>query len=82
MRPGPEAPYLRYLVTGVPRIVPPLVAVAAWPSALLVDSGAAAVGAVRETVEAEGRTRLRDRYVITAPVAAMAGRLRLSPAIR
>ena len=34
---------------------------------------------MRETVDAEGRTRLRDRYVITAPVAAMARRLQLEP---
>ena len=68
---------LRYAAAGA--IVAALVAVAAWPSAHLVDSGTAAIGAVRETVEAEGRTRLRDRYVITAPVAAMARRLELEP---
>jgi HlyD family secretion protein len=75
MRPDPKL--LRYLAAGA--VVAALVAVAAWPSAHLVDSGTAAVGAVRETVEAEGRTRLRDRYVITAPVAAMARRLELEP---
>lgn len=75
MRPDPK--FLRYAVAGA--IVVALVAVAAWPSAHLVDSGTAAIGTVRETVEAEGRTRLRDRYVIAAPVAAMARRLELEP---
>jgi HlyD family secretion protein len=60
-------------------LVAALVAVAAWPRARLVDSGEAARGPVRETVEAEGRTRLRDRYVIAAPIAAMARRLQLDP---
>ena len=50
-----------------------------WPSARLVDSGQAERGPVRETVDAEGRTRLRDRYVIAAPIAAMARRLQLEP---
>jgi HlyD family secretion protein len=69
--------HLRYLVAGV--IVAVLVAVAAWPTARLVDSGQAVRGPVRETIEAEGRTRLRDRYVIAAPIAAMARRLQFEP---
>jgi HlyD family secretion protein len=69
--------HVRYVVAGA--IVAALVAVAAWPRARLVDSGEAARGPVRETVEAEGRTRLRDRYVIAAPIAAMARRLQLEP---
>jgi HlyD family secretion protein len=68
---------LRYLVAGA--IVAALVIAAAWPAARLVDSGQAARGPVRETVEAEGRTRLRDRYVIAAPIAAMARRLQFEP---
>jgi len=69
--------HARYAVAGV--VVAALVAIAAWPDARLVDSGQAANGPVRETVEAEGRTRLRDRYVIAAPIAAMARRLQLEP---
>ena len=68
---------LRYLVAGI--AVAALIAVAAWPSARLVDGGEAARGLVRETIEAEGRTRLRDRYVIAAPIAAMARRLQFEP---
>lgn len=73
----PDSKLLRYLAAGI--IVAALAVIAAWPSARLVDSGAAATGRVRETVEAEGRTRLRDRYVITSPVAAMARRLEIEP---
>ena len=56
-----------------------LVAIAMWPSARLVDAVAVDVGEVRETVEAEGRTRLVDRYLIAAPVPAIARRLLLAP---
>ncbi|HEY5558722.1 MAG TPA: hypothetical protein VIK49_03240, partial [Steroidobacteraceae bacterium] len=72
---GPKR--IRYLAAGA--IVAALVAVALWPSARLIDSGQAERGPVLETVDAEGRTRLRDRYVIAAPVAAMARRLQLEP---
>lgn len=69
--------HIRYLAAGA--IVAALVAVALWPSARLIDSGQAERGPVLETVDAEGRTRLRDRYVIAAPVAAMARRLQHEP---
>jgi len=68
---------IRYLVAGL--IVAALLAVAFWPSARLIDSGQADRGPVVESVDAEGRTRLRDRYVIAAPVAAVARRLQLEP---
>lgn len=56
-----------------------LVALALWPTAVRVDSAAVATGTVRETLEAEGRTRVRERYLITAPVAAAVRRLHLAP---
>lgn len=40
-----------------------------------VDLGVASRGPLRVTVEQEGRTRVVDRYVITAPVAAYARRI-------
>lgn len=42
-----------------------------------VDLGVASRGPLRVTVEQEGRTRVVDRYVITAPVAAYARRIGL-----
>lgn len=68
---------IRYLAAGA--IVVALIGFALWPSARLIDSGQAERGPVLETVDAEGRTRLRDRYVIAAPVAAMARRLQFEP---
>lgn len=52
---------------------------AMWPRARLADIRQAGRGDVRETIDAEGRTRLVDRYVITAPVNAVARRLALRP---
>ena len=56
-----------------------LIAAAVWPGARPVDAVVVDIGTVRETLDAEGRTRVRDRYLITAPVAAMARRQALEP---
>ena len=47
------------------------------PQPIDVDVGVASLGLLRVTVEQEGRTRVVDRYVITAPVAAYARRMTL-----
>ena len=47
------------------------------PQPLAVDLGVASRGPLRVTIEQEGRTRVVDRYVITAPVAAYARRISL-----
>ena len=56
-----------------------LAVIALWPSSTLVDTARVDRGTVRATVDAEGRTRVIDRYVISAPVAATARRLLLEP---
>ena len=71
---------LRLILVAV--IVTALLAVALWPAARLVDTATVDVGLVRQTIEAEGRTRLKDRYEITAPLAATARRLELEPGDR
>ena len=63
------------LVAGVGAL---LVALALWPTTVRVDSTVAKTDTVRETFEAEGRTRVRDRYVITAPLAGTIRRIDLS----
>jgi len=68
---------IRYAAAGL--IVLILLAVTLWPASQPVDSGVVDRGPIRETVEAEGRTRLHDRYVIAAPIAAMARRMQLEP---
>lgn len=50
-----------------------------WPSARPVDLAMAERGPVLDSFEAEGRTRVRDRYLIAAPVTATARRLLLQP---
>jgi HlyD family secretion protein len=67
----------RYLV--VAAIVATLLFTALRPTPRLVDSADIGRGTVVATIEAEGRTRVRDRYVITAPIAAQARRLQLQP---
>lgn len=56
-----------------------LLTIAAWPAARLVDGAVVDRGEVGSSVEAEGRTRLVDRYLIAAPVPAIARRLVLRP---
>lgn len=56
-----------------------LATMALWPKALRVDTAVVARGDIALTLEAEGRTRLRERYTLTAPVAAIARRLNLQP---
>lgn len=59
-----------------------LLLVALWPTARLVDTASVDTGSVRHSIEAEGRTRLKDRFEITAPLAANARRLHLEPGDR
>lgn len=77
MNAGSRARIIRYVLFAA--VVLALALTLLWPSPLLVDSARADRGPVRESVDAEGRTRLRDRFVITAPVAANARRLTLEP---
>lgn len=69
--------WLRYLIIGA--VLAALAAMALWPTALKVDAAAVDRGVVRETLEAEGRTKVRERYVVTAPMAATLRRLTLQP---
>lgn len=48
-----------------------------WPRAVAVETVAVAQGPLTVTVEEEGKTRVRDRYVIAAPVAGHARRTEL-----
>jgi HlyD family secretion protein len=47
-----------------------------WPKPLAVEMAAATVGALRATVNEEGKTRIKNRFVVSAPVA---GQLRRIP---
>ncbi len=60
-------------------LVAALLAVGFWPSAAPVDLAPATRGPLRVTVDEEGETRVRDRFVVSAPVAGRVLRVELEP---
>jgi HlyD family secretion protein len=56
-----------------------LVTYAIRPESLQVETAAVARGPLRVTLDEEGRTRVRDRYVIVAPVTGRVGRIEVEP---
>src|SRR5437660_4244649 len=69
-RPRRWVPYLGGVV------VVAAIVVGLWPQPVPVETAAATVGTLRATVNEEGKTRIRQRFVISAPVA---GQLRRIP---
>ena len=67
------------LSTGV---VGALLAVALWPRTVDVDLASVSRGRLVVTVEEEGRTRVRDRFVVAAPVSGRILRIDLEPGDR
>jgi HlyD family secretion protein len=67
----------RYLVTLL--IVGGLVAVALWPQTVAVTAATATRGPLMVTIDEDGRTRVRDRFVVTSPVAGEVMRITLQP---
>jgi HlyD family secretion protein len=58
-------------------LVGALLAVALWPRTELVDTATVSSGPLVVTIDEEGRTRVRDRFVVTAPVAGRVLRIEL-----
>jgi len=63
-------------------VIGSLIAIALWPTAVPVDMAAASRGPLAVTIDEEGRTRVRDRFVVTAPVAGRVLRIELEPGDR
>jgi HlyD family secretion protein len=63
-------------------VVGALVTVALWPSTLPVDTGVVTRGALAVTIDEEGKTRVRDRYVVSAPLTGRVLRIDLEPGDR
>ena len=59
-----------------------LVLVALWPTAVAVELASVTRGPLVVTVDEEGRTRVRDRFVIAAPVGGRVLRIELEPGDR
>jgi HlyD family secretion protein len=60
-------------------VVGGLVAVAVWPKTARVDVTAVARGPLVVTVDEEGETRVRNRFVVSAPLAGRVLRIELEP---
>ena len=56
-----------------------LVAVALWPSAVLVETGRVARTPLAVTIDEEGETRVRETFVVSAPVSGRLQRIDVEP---
>ena len=66
------------LIAGV-AIVGVILAFALWPSAIDVDVATVARGPLQVTIDEEGETRVRERFVVSAPVMGRVERIVLEP---
>lgn len=69
-------------IAGVVLVVGGLVAVGLRPTTETVDLATVVKGPLQVTIDDEGRTRVRDRFVISAPAAGRVLRLALAPGDR
>lgn len=60
-------------------LVAALVGLALWPTTIGVDVAAVSRGPLRVTLDEEGETRVRERFVISSPVAGRVLRIELEP---
>jgi HlyD family secretion protein len=63
-------------------IVAALVTVALWPEAMTVDVATATTGPMHVAIDEDGETRVRQRFVVSAPVAGRVDRIELEPGDR
>ena len=66
-----------FTLVGVLAVGAALVVYARRPKEMIVDSAMVARGPLESTVDADGRTRVRERYIVVAPVAGRIERLAL-----
>ena len=66
-------------VTIVVLIIAAIAAAAMWPESIAVDQVAVARGPMQVTIDEEGETRVRDRFVVSAPVMGRLQRIELEP---
>jgi HlyD family secretion protein len=60
-------------------VVAAIVAVALWPQSMEVSVVRAERGPMQVTVDEDGETRVRDRFLVTAPVAGRVQRIEIEP---
>ncbi len=66
------------LIAGV-AVVLAIVARAMWPEAIEVNAAKVAQGPMQVTLDEDGETRVRDKFVVSAPVAGRLQRIELEP---
>ena len=66
-------------VLGFAAVIVGLLAVALWPTAVQVDVAAVSTGPLVVTVDEEGVTRVRDRFIVSSPVSGRVLRVELEP---
>src|SRR6186997_577775 len=69
-------------VLGSAALILGLLAVALWPTTIEVDIATIDRGALVVTVDEEGVTRVRDRFIVSAPVSGRVLRIELEPGDR
>ena len=60
-------------------VVAAIVAVALWPQSMEVSVVRAERGPMQVTVDEDGETRVRDRFLVTAPVSGRVQRIEIEP---
>ena len=63
-------------------VIASLTAVALWPNTAAVDLASVSRGPLAVTIDEEGRTRVQDRFIVTAPVTGRVLRIELEPGDR
>lgn len=63
-------------------VVAGIVAAAMWPESIEVDLAKVTKGALQVTLDEDGETRVRDRFVVSAPVSGRLQRIELEPGDR
>lgn len=63
-------------------VIAGLLAVVMWPTTVQVDIAVVSSGPLVVTVDEEGVTRVRDRFIVSAPVSGRVLRIALDPGDR
>ncbi len=67
------------LTTATMLLVGGALTVAFWPKPTMVDMGDVTIGTLQLTIDEEGRTRVRDAYIVSTPVAGQLQRVSVQP---
>src|SRR6266508_6862787 len=60
-------------------VIAALIAAALWPKTVTVDASAASRGPLIVTIDEEGMTRVRNRFVVSAPLSGRVLRIEFDP---